>query len=163
MDKLIDMKHLFLLALALMCGISLCAAEAVWQAVTDRGEVIALEAVDYLVADDGADNFSIVLADGGAVEGVKSLGFEMLVATGLPVDVALDKATVLFEDGGAGGSVTVTGVAPLGTVSVLSLDGRVIVSSDAKGRDKVTVDVSALSPGYYLLSAGSTVIKFYKK
>lgn len=158
------MKHLFLLALALVGGgKSLCGSEAVWQAVTDRGEVIALEAVDYLVADDGADNFSIVLTDGGAVEGVKSLGFEMLVATGLPVGVALDKATVLFEDGGAGGSVTVTGVAPLGTVSVLSLDGRVIVSSDAKGRDKVTVDVSALSPGYYLLSAGSTVIKFYKK
>lgn len=45
----------------------------------------------------------------------------------------------------------------------MSLDGRCLIEkSVGSGRD-VILDVSALSPGYYILSVGSTSIKFCKK
>lgn len=153
------MKSL-LLSLIVLSAFSAGAVDTgVWYAVTDRGESMKMESVDYLFAADGADVFSVVLKDGSAVEAVKELSFRLDQSSGISAVTVPGKVTVLEAEN----SVTVTSASGLGRVDIISADGRVVTGADAGGRTSVTLDVSAVATGYYILSAGKSAVKFYKR
>lgn len=72
-------------------------------------------------------------------------------------------ADILFDTDGVIRSVTVSGDAARGRIAVLSLDGRTLIHHGGDCSGSVTLDVSSLSSGYYILSVGATATKFYKK
>ncbi len=157
------MKH-FLAFILVLGSVSLCmGAEGIWCAVTDKGESLELSRVSCLVAADDADVFSILLVDGSAVDNVKNIEFSKLMPTAvsLPVNKGCD---IMFNADGVGNTLKVINLPPpCSRVAIMSLDGHCLIEkSVGSGRD-VILDVSALSPGYYILSVGSTAIKFCKK
>lgn len=157
------MKQLFTFVFTFGIAVALHGADMIWCAVTDRAESIELSRINCLVAADGEDIFSVLLDDGSTVDDVKSLSFERLVPTSISPVLIGNNPDILFDTDGVTRSVTVTGLAPLDRIAVMSLDGRSLICRDNDGALSVTLDVSGLSSGYYILSVGTTVTKFYKK
>ncbi len=153
------MKFFLFLILTFSSFLMAVATESRWCAVTDRAESIELSRISFLASHDGADCFSVVLTDGSAVDDVKNLKFEKVVYSA----IMLPGDDLLFDVDGVGGVITLKGVLPRSVVSVMSPDGRCMLKSVAGDENVVVLDVSALSSGYYLLSAGGPAIKFYKK
>jgi hypothetical protein len=56
----------------------------------------------------------------------------------------------------------ITGLNDSVQVSILSLDGKV-VKSLANDNGSLSIDVSDLAPGYYLLQSENSTVKFIKK
>lgn len=157
------MKQLLALVLTFGIAVSIQGADMKWCAVTDRAQNIELSLINCFVAADGDDSFSMLLNDGNVVDDVKSVSFKRLVsASVLPVQAG-PVTDILFDTDGVVSSVAITGAAGLGKVSVMSLDGRILIARDARDDNAVTLDVSALSSGYYILTVGMTATKFYKK
>lgn len=157
------MKQLFTLVLTFSLAVFARSADKIWCAVTDRAENIELSRINCLVAADGSDSFSVLLNDGSAVDNVKSLSFERLVPTSILPNLPGYKPEILFDADGVIRSVTVSGDASRGRIAVLSLDGRTLIHHGGDCSGSVTLDVSSLSSGYYILSVGTTATKFYKK
>ncbi len=133
--------------------------DAVWCAVTDTGERVKLESIDCLIAVDGADRFALLLKSGTPVENVRYISFEQMLLTSL---------TTVGDDGDAllgsvvGGELTVTALRPIVRLDILSAEGRVIMSRKVSGASSLTIDVTSLLPGCYVLSTGTSSIKFIK-
>ena len=58
--------------------------------------------------------------------------------------------------------LNITGLNDSAQVSILSLDGKV-VKSLANDNGSLSIDVSDLAPGYYLLQSENSTVKFIKK
>ncbi len=80
-------RSVLLMIAVLLCCCSLYAADKTWRLVTDKGQVIDLSKVNYLLASDD-ESFDIVLIDGTSIGGVEGAS----VNSGKPESISISSA-----------------------------------------------------------------------
>ena len=80
-------RSVLLMIAVLLCCCSLYAADKTWRLVTDKGQVIDLSKVNYLLASDD-ESFDIVLIDGTSIGGVEGAS----VNSGEPESISISSA-----------------------------------------------------------------------
>lgn len=150
-------KKLFIL-LVMLVAISAKAEEMVWVLQTDTEEKTEIADIDYMLAADSEKEFSIILKNGATIDGVKKATFSLISAVD---DIVKSSALKLFPNPVAE-SLILSGCRQGMNIAILSLDGKTVKQAVAHG-ENLTIDVSNLSSGYYLLQTEQSTIKFIKK
>lgn len=152
------MNKIFAILLFLTSVLTLSAEEMVWAMNTDTGEQIVLSDVDYLIAADDSKEFSIVLNGGTSIDGVTEVTFSMVSSVS---ETTIQNDLQMFPNPVVS-TFTLSGHKNGEIINILSLDGKLQKSIKADS-EQVTIDVSDLTPDYYLLSTERSTIKFIKK
>lgn len=71
-------------------------------------------------------------------------------------------ASVFRYDGLVGDSLSVSGLAECGNVSIIDMSGKTVIAIEATS-GSLEINVADLTPGTYLLRAGKNVVKFVKR
>ncbi|MBR6750518.1 MAG: T9SS type A sorting domain-containing protein [Bacteroidaceae bacterium] len=129
-----------------------------WFMLTNTGETVKMVDVDYLLAADDCNQFSVVMKGGTTIDNVSKVTFSDVTAVTL---VVADEGLSLFPNP-VSRTLTITGATAGSEVQVLSLDGKQVIST-IMNDNTVTIDVAALPSGYYLLKSQNSVVKFIKK
>lgn len=155
------MKKL-LLSIMAICPIASQAQNATEWAVVEplSGRTVLMSSVGFLLASDADDTFAVVCNDGTVIDGATSVSFKQVDPTVIRT-AAADGGTSLL-DGGVDGMLRLTGCAGGTQIDVFDGGGR-RVRSVVAGSGSVTVDVSGLPAGVYVLRAGRAAVKFMKK
>src|SRR5574344_2283264 len=132
----------------------------VWCLVTNTGKTVALKNVSYLLSADDSKTFSIVETSGATINQVSKISFIKDVDTGLKNAKAESDVSINMEP--VMNTMTISNLAKGSRISVLSLSGAEIINTVSK-EDAVTVNVSSLTSGIYLLDVNGKSIKFIKK
>lgn len=138
-----------------------------WIGVTERGTSIPLAKISMLTAIDGSDRFTVCLNDGSKVSDVATLSIRKDSSSAI-TDVIADQSegsgNVTFQYPAASRVITVSNpYSALQAVNLYSADGRQLRSIDPCGQTQVTVDLTDLAPGVYILSCDSSTFKFIKR
>lgn len=154
------MKRILILFLATAISVLAFAQEQTkeWSMQTNTGVSIKVIDVDYLLAADDANLFSVVLKSGGTVDGVSKVTFTDATAV---TEVVADGGLALFPNP-VKNSLTLTGAVVGSEVCILSLDGAVVKSAVVSDKT-ITIDVAELPQGLYLLKSSYSTVKFMKK
>ena len=149
--------------LTLMTLFSLCAAQADEKNVTlitDTNVSIDAGNIDYLLAADDEDLFTVVLKSGEPVQGVKSLLVES-AATGI-ADTPQANGEHVQLPTRANATLQLSGLEAGTAVKVYSADGRLVKEATAAGGD-LTIGVADLAQGTYVLKTARSEVKFVKQ
>ena len=152
------MRKLLLLFMSFFSLTCLYAEENVWVLQTDTQVNVPVDEVDYLLAADDDALFAVVLKSGEMYDGVKKAVFTQTSA----ISQTLQPTGMRVLSRSVQGQLSLSGVASGTTVQVYAVDGTCLVSQTATGAT-ITLDVTSLTPGCYLLKSGHSVIKFVKK
>lgn len=133
-------------------------AQTEWHLITDTDQKVAISTVDYLLAADNDSEFSVVCKDGSRIDGVTKATFELTSS----VKQVSDNVELQVFPNPVVSQLNITGLNDSAQVSILSLDGKV-VKSLANDNGSLSIDVSDLAPGYYLLQSENSTVKFIKK
>lgn len=152
------MKQLLSLLIVLCSTIVLNAQVKEWSLKTDTGESVNLSEVDYLLAADEYRLFSVVLKGGATIDNVSQATFSDISSV---YQVKADEGLSLFPNP-VRATLNISGCQQGSTVAVLSLDGQLLISTVASAHS-LTIDVSNLPQGTYLLKTDHSVVKFIKK
>lgn len=149
------MRRIISLAATALFATVAALAQSHWTLVTDQGQQIPVEHIDYILAADDDDTFAIVTTDG-------TVTAEVLSATFAPSasdisEVRADSQPLLQ----ANGRVELSHLTPGETVSLLSADGTPVLRRVAE-KSCLTIDLSPLEPGIYLLSTRRSTVKLHK-
>jgi hypothetical protein len=131
-----------------------------WYLVTDAGARFSVKSVGTLVASDDQPTFSVLSVSGTVLaDEVTEVTFdqrEELVPTSVPqVLVDNNQLSRPIEN-----ELTLMGFR--GTVTVYTSGGQQVLRQSNTSGD-LTLDVSSLSPGLYVVRAGTMCFKFLKK
>lgn len=154
------MKRIFILILSIAVTAMVFAQEQTqeWSMKTNTGESVKMNDVDYLLAADDANLFTVVLKKGGTIDAVSEVTFTDVTAI---TNVVADGGLSLFPNP-VKNSLTLTGEAEGSEIFILSLDGAVVKSTLVTG-NSITIDVADLPQGFYLLKSAYSTVKFMKK
>lgn len=133
--------------------------EMVWILTTDSGKEVSIADVDYLLSGDSNKVFSVVLKNGETVDAVKKVTFRQVSGIG---KIVADNGLNLFPNP-VESVLNISGCRPGANVDILTIDGKIVLSADVSQQESLTIDVSGLAPGYYLLATEHSTIKFIKK
>lgn len=131
---------------------------SVWYMETDTEVSIPMENVDYLMVADDNQQFSVVQKDGSLVNSVRSVTFTQRQATA--VDTPTEMEIQLFPNPVVN-VLNLNGLREGQTVSVLSIDGRVLITERSIGQH-LSLSVAELPQGIYFLRTDNSTIKFVK-
>ncbi len=153
------MKKILLSVLTVLAVGTAKADEKAWYLQTDTNAKVALEKVDYLLAADDDDHFTVVVKTGTPIAGVKSVSFSQQ-ATGLETVEAGKPGIVLPTK--TSSSLTLTGLASGTAVRIYSVDGRLVKEVTASDQS-LKISVSDLANGTYILRTQNSDVKFVKQ
>ncbi len=133
----------------------------VWQLVTDTQERVVMSNVDYLLASDEAEVFSVVLKEGEMINNVTRVTF---VKEPFSTVSELTKSSVSVFPTVVESTLTLSGCEEGEAVRIVSMQGMEVKQVRTSAGETV-VEVGDLPSGYYLLSVGETgtTVKFIKK
>lgn len=159
-QNIIYMKRILILFFAIATVAVAFAQEQTkeWSMQTNTGVSIKMTEVDYLLAADDANLFSVVMKNGNRVDGVSRVTFSDASAV---TDIVADNGLSLFPNP-VRNTLTLTGATIGSEVYILSLDGAV-VKSVVVTENSTTIDVATLPQGMYLLKSAYSTVKFVKK
>lgn len=152
------MKQLLSMLIVVCCAMTINAQVKEWSMKTDTGVSVNLSEVDYLLAADDSRQFSIILKNGATIDNVNEATFSE--ATSI-YQIKADDGLSLFPNP-VRATLNISGCQQGSTVAVLSLDGQLLISTVASAHS-LTIDVSNLPQGTYLLKTDHSVVKFIKK
>lgn len=152
------MKQLLSMLIVVCCAMTINAQVKEWSMKTDTGESVLLSEIDYLLAADDSRQFSIILKNGATIDNVNEATFSE--ATSI-YQIKADDGLSLFPNP-VRATLNISGCQQGSTVAVLSLDGQLLISTVASAHS-LTIDVSNLPQGTYLLKTDHSVVKFIKK
>lgn len=151
-------KYLFATAALLSC--TLAWAEGSWSVKTNTGTSYSVENVSFFMATDNSKLFSIVMKDGTTVDGIESVSF---------TNSTLSVSSASTGNGNALGfrqvnhTVVINGLEANAIVEVYGVNGSAVLPAVKSTDGKVTINVTSLSAGTYILRTGDTAIKFIKE
>lgn len=126
----------------------------------ESGSTVPMSRVGFLLTADDDDTFEVVCNDGTLISGVREVNFKQVDASGIKAVATADGTPAI--SGGVDGRLRLTGCAEGTVVTVADEGGRTVRRTVADGK-ALTVDVSALHTGVYILKAGTVCVKFFKK
>ena len=135
------------------------ADDKAWYLCTDANVKVALADVDYLLAADDNDHFTVVVKSGSPIADVKSVSF-VQQTTGIE-SVGLGKAGVVLPTK-ASATLQLTGLTSGSVAKIYSVDGRLVKEATAAG-ESLTISVADLAEGTYILRTKNTDVKFVKQ
>lgn len=147
------------LVCALLCIQSVKGASYQWYMNTDTGVSIAMDEVDYLLRSDNSTQFSVVVKNGDPVVGVQRVTFSKKQSTEVGDAVV---AQVRIYPNPVQENLHMSGLREGSRVEIVALDGRVVKRMEAAGSE-LSIPVSDLSAGSYLLKTADTTLKFIKR
>lgn len=136
------------------------ADDKAWYLCTDANVKVALADVDYLLAADDNDHFTVVVKSGSPIADVKSVSFVQQKTTGIE-SVDMSKAGVVLPTK-ASATLQLTGLASGSVAKIYSVDGRLVKEATAAG-ESLTISVADLAEGTYILRTKNTDVKFVKQ
>lgn len=151
-----------LLLSALLSGWTLFAGAEntpVWHLTTDTEQSVPMTEVDFLLAADETEYFSVVLKDGSQIDQVKQVVFEKKQATGLEEETR-DRKPALYPTI-ARSQLTLTGCQNGTRIRILSINGTLCREMTVTEQE-THIGVEDLTPGQYLLQAGNNTLQFIK-
>lgn len=134
--------------------------ENVWHMITDTRLYIPMEQVEYLLFADDSMSFSVVKTNNEIVSDVASVSFDKVPLA--VEDAQRDMFDISIFPNPVASYLHLQGITQAATAQVLSLDGAVIIET-ALQPGNADINLSALTPGVYMLKVNNTVIKFIKK
>ena len=134
-------------------------ANSEWHILTDTEKKIAMAEVDYLLASDNTDEFSVVCKNGMLIDGITKVTFEY--STGVERISGNNELLTLFPNPVVS-TLNLSGCKDGMKIRIHSLDGKVLKSEIATD-GKVSINVEDLASGYYMLQTENSTIKFIKK
>ncbi len=137
-----------LLLMAPWCGHAL-ADDEVWCLLTDNGSAVAMSDVRCLAAADDDVTFSVIMKDGGTLEGVRKVTFGKGVPTGI------DRVTA--KPISVNSELSLEGVAPTTPVRLYGVDGKLVRQGTAQG-----IRIADLPSGIYIIQVKETSFKIRK-
>lgn len=140
------------------CGMR--ADEGQWYLKTNTGKQIALADVSFLLMADGTKTFSVANKLNVAINDVRCVTFEKVVGTGI-VSAASDSSVCMYPNP-VMSSLTLSGLHSGTGILILSASGAVVKSVKSASQS-VSIDVSSLSAGMYLIHAAGATFKFIKR
>lgn len=149
------MRRIISLAVAAFFATVAAMAQSHWSLVTDQGLQIPVEHIDYILAADDDDTFAIVTTDGTVTADVLSATF---APSASDISQVQADSQPRFQ---AHGRLELGNLTPGETVSLLTPDGTPVLRCVAECRD-LTIDISHLEPGIYLLSTSRSTVKLHK-
>ena len=152
------MKKILTVLFIMFSVLTMSAEDLVWAMNANSGEQIALSEVDYMIAADNAKEFSIVLNGGATINGVKEVTFTQVSSV---IEIAVQEDLQIFPNPVIS-TFNISGCQEGTTINIFSIDGEVQKSITTASPNH-TIDVSDLTPGYYLLSTERSTVKFIKK
>ncbi|MBR6758662.1 MAG: T9SS type A sorting domain-containing protein [Bacteroidaceae bacterium] len=129
-----------------------------WAMLTNTGESVKIEQVDYLLAADDLPLFSIILKGGSTIDGVSQVTFSDVTSVNT---VEVREQISLFPNP-VQEYLNITGCTPGCDIYIVSIDGKVVLTHHVNG-DNATISVADLQKGYYLLQTPHSTLKFIKK
>lgn len=150
--------YFVVLVCALSCTLCAQAAEQ-WYMNTDTGVSVAMDEVDYLLRSDDSTHFSVIVKNGNPVVDVQRVTFSKKQATEVN-EVATVQVRIYPNP--VQECLHMSGLSEGCRVEIVALDGRVVKSVVATGSD-VSISVSDLAQGSYLLKTADTTLKFIKR
>lgn len=154
------MRKILLTLTALFCLCTAQADEKKATLITDTNVSIDAADIDYLLAADDEDLFTVVLKSGDPVQGVRSLLSES-AATGIADAPQADGEHVQLPTR-ANSTLQLSGLEAGTGVEVYSADGRLVKKATAQGGD-LTIGVADLPQGTYVLKTAKSEVKFVKQ
>lgn len=151
--------YFMVLMCALLCMQSVKGASYQWYMNTDTGVSIAMDEVDYLLRSDNSTDFSVVVKNGDPVVGVQRVTFDKKQSTGVETG---KEVHVRVYPNPVQENLHMSGLSEGSRVEIVALDGRVIKRVDATGCE-LSIPISDLSAGSYLLKTADTTLKFIKR
>lgn len=153
-----EMKRMLAIILsAVFCTLIAQAQEKVWHLVTDRGEVVELSKVSYLLTA-STETFDIVCTNGTTISEVSGISLEEREVTGIKT---VKTGKVMFSQI-VNEQITISNAKAGKVMQILSPTGIVYISRVLTDGQNI-INVSKLQSGTYLLKVGDTKIKFIKK
>ena len=116
--------------------------------------------VCFLLTADDAPTLVVVCRDGQLIGGVESVGFRQLDPTAVRAPKA--DGEIQFVGSPVSESISILGCVEGTVVRVYDLGGHEQKAATATG-EQLTINVSDLKSGIYLLKAGTVTIKFARK
>ena len=116
--------------------------------------------VCFLLTADQTPTLTVVCRDGQLIGGVESIGFRQLDVTAVRAPKADGEIQLIGSP--VSESITILGCTEGTEVKVYDLAGHQLKATVTTG-DQLTIGVSDLNSGVYLLKAGKVTIKFARK
>ncbi len=155
-------KLIRMLLIGGMVGLSFAAnAEATWHLETDTQASIPMQDVEFLLAADDDTHFSVVAKNDVVYGNVTKATFTKKDTDPGGVQQVGRNQLVVFPTQ-VHSSLSISGLHESSTIKISSINGQVVITAHAS-EGETTIDVSKLAPGYYLLSAGKSTVKFIKR
>lgn len=149
----------FLLSLFSLCSLcALFAEELVMTIVTDNGHSAPVSNVSFLLAADNDEEFGVILKEGDPIYNVKTATFEMKSAG---VDDVLADGDVL-RILSVSTELSLAGVQEGSDILIFNEAGALVKSVRAEA-SAITINISDLAAGCYILNASGSSVKFIKK
>ena len=134
-----------------------------WCVVDMANPAMPLASVDnvcFLLTADNTPTLTVVCRDGQLIGGVESVGFRQLDVTSVRTPKADGEIQLIGSP--VSESITILGCAVGTEISVYDLAGHQLKTGTAT-EQQLTIGVSDLKSGVYLLKAGTVTIKFVRK
>lgn len=116
--------------------------------------------VCFLLNSDHTPTLTVVCRDGQIIAGIESVGFRQLDVTGIHTPKTDGEIQLIGSP--VSESISILGCAEGTEIRVYDLSGHQLRTVMATG-EQVTISVSDLKSGVYLLKAGTVTIKFARK
>lgn len=118
--------------------------------------------VCFLLASDNTPTLTVVCRDGRVIGGVESVGFRQLDVTGVKMPKVAADGDIQLIGSPISESISIMGCAEGTEIKVYDMAGHQLRTVTATG-EQLTINVSDLKSGVYLLKAGTVTIKFARK
>ena len=155
--------------LGLLCLLSLLPSASwgqdKWCVVDMTNAETPLTTVDnvcFLLTSDHTPTLTVVCRDGRLIGGVESIGFRQLDVTAVQAPKAGTAKDIQLLGSPVSETISILGCAEGTDVRIYDLAGHQLKVLTATG-EQLTIPVSDLKSGVYLLKAGTVTIKFARK
>lgn len=141
-----------ILLVLVSCGFSLLAHNV----IIDGGELQSRTVKQILFE---GEDVTIVFDDNSTINYVGSMFIDLISTTGVN-ELRFYDATRVKIDGS--GALNVSGLDPKLPITLYTASGQVVGHLAAPNADTVSINVSHLAPGVYLIVSGANTIRFVK-
>ncbi|MCR5077530.1 MAG: T9SS type A sorting domain-containing protein [Prevotella sp.] len=152
------MRKFLLGTLLLTATLSAKAGDGKWILITNSNQSAALENVSYLLAADNDTQFSIILKEGEPISGVESISFKETGTDGISTIKATQQPKMVV----ANGTLSLSLIDSNTDVAIYDLAGSPQPAKVSRGNG-ITIDISSLPEGIYILKTGKQQLKFIKR
>lgn len=125
--------------------------------VTIEGVALGAHSVKKLLFD--GEQVTIIFDDDQTLTGFTDMVIDFTDPTGINQLHYYDAAKVAID----GGTLNVSGLNPSKPISIFSATGQAVKKIAAPQTESVSIDISNLVAGVYLLNSGNNTIRFVKK